>query len=117
MKLKDLLIEKDLTADIPSLKADLAKEKNGDNTGIQEGSIDVEISFNVDDEPKKFTLDIDFEYIDDQKISIEAYYADELIKYGVPKQLITKAIKTVKNINDIKGGIYIIVNDEDYGTL
>jgi hypothetical protein len=31
--------------------------------------------------------------------------------------LIAKAIKTVKNINDIKGGIYIIVNDADYGTL
>ena len=117
MKLKDLLIEKDLTADILGLKADLAKEMNGDNTGIQEGNIDVEISFNVDDEPKKFTVDIDFEYIDDQKISIEAYYADELIKYGVPKQLIAKAIKTVKNIYDIEGGIYIIVNDEDYGTL
>jgi hypothetical protein len=117
MKLKDLLIEKDLTADIPALKADLAKEKNGDKSGIQEGNIDVEISFNVDDEPKKFTLDIDFEYIDDHKISIESYYADELIKYGVPKQLIAKAIKTVKNINDIKGGIYIIVNDADYGIV
>lgn len=117
MKLKDLLIEKDLTSDIPELKADLAKERNGNKNGIQEGNIDVEISFNEDDEPKKFTVDIDFEYIDDQKISIEDYYADELIKYGVPKQLIEKAIKTVNNINDIKGGIYIIVNDADYGTL
>jgi len=113
MKLKDLIIEKDLESDMSGLKADAHADKYGSEpeTGI-EGSLDVDVTYTEDEDPKEFEISITYDEIDEDEIEITDY--DDIP--NVDKKLLGSAINQVNNKINLKDGIWISTYDADYGT-